>query len=48
MPVFPGIPVITFRVSPGFKSGLIHVTSSGSGETSVSTSSLSKGWSKSQ
>ena len=43
MPVLPGMPVITLRRSPGFKRGLIHVTSLGSGATAVSTSSRSNG-----
>ena len=43
MPVLPGIPVITLRVSPGFTRGLIQVTSLGSGATAVSTSNRSNG-----
>ena len=47
-PVLPGMPVITFRTSPGSMRGLIQLTASGSGATAVSTRMRSKGWSRSQ
>ena len=48
MPVLPGMPVSTRRSSPGSMRGLIQLTAAALGRTAVSTSSRSKGWSRSQ